>query len=112
MSDDPSSLGNLKQTFNLQGWGFIDDMVRKYGGIVRTWGLFGASCYHSRFVSVTLLNFQVQNAQLYISDPKALHCILIKDQETFEETDIFIEYAHSFFLQRAAKADRIHLTKI
>lgn len=33
-----------------------------------------------------------QDTQLYISDPKALYNILIKDQHIFEETTNFIQY--------------------
>lgn len=33
-----------------------------------------------------------QDKQLYISDPLALSTIIVKDQEIFEETRVFIEY--------------------
>lgn len=33
-----------------------------------------------------------QDTQLYISDPLALSTIVVKDQEIFEETRVFIEY--------------------
>lgn len=32
-----------------------------------------------------------QDEQLYISDPTALHSIIIKDQDAFEETAVFVE---------------------
>jgi len=35
--------------------------------------------------------FDCQNEQLYIADPRALHSIFIKDQDSFEETSVFIE---------------------
>lgn len=32
-----------------------------------------------------------QDTQLYVSDPKALHHILVKDQYIYDESDMFIE---------------------
>jgi len=34
----------------------------------------------------------MQDKQLYVSDSKALHHILVKDQNVFEETQWFIQY--------------------
>jgi hypothetical protein len=34
----------------------------------------------------------MQDEQLYITDPKALHHILVKDQQIFEETSGFVAY--------------------
>lgn len=64
--------GNLKQIFDVNGWSFHANIVRTYGRVIRFWGLFG-------------------DAQLYISDPKALYNILIKDQYAFEESSPFIK---------------------
>ncbi|PAV20282.1 cytochrome P450 [Pyrrhoderma noxium] len=63
--------GNFHQVFNRQGWGFHDMLLKKYGSAVRLNMLFG-------------------DEQLYISDPLALHHILVKDQYTYEEPDMFI----------------------
>jgi hypothetical protein len=38
------------------------------------------------------LCFAIKDEQLYISDPRALQSILIKDQDTYDETDVFLEY--------------------
>ncbi|EIM84927.1 cytochrome P450 [Stereum hirsutum FP-91666 SS1] len=62
--------GNLKQLFNLDAWGFLRE-IATYGKVVRILGLFG-------------------DTQLYVSDPKALHHILVKDRYIYDETDMFI----------------------
>lgn len=45
----------------------------------------------------------VQNEMLYVSDPLALHHIVVKDQYIYEETSSFIEYASAlqFLVQRS-----------
>ncbi|KAK0199521.1 cytochrome P450 [Desarmillaria ectypa] len=65
-------MGNLGQLFNAEGLPFHQQIVDEYGGLVKVHAFFG-------------------DEQLYISDPKALQSILIKDQDAFEETDVFIE---------------------
>ncbi|KAK0197765.1 cytochrome P450 [Armillaria mellea] len=65
-------MGNLGQLFNAKGIPFHQQIVDEYGGMVKVHGFFG-------------------DEQLYISDPKALQSILIKDQDAFEETNVFIE---------------------
>ncbi|EIM84054.1 cytochrome P450 [Stereum hirsutum FP-91666 SS1] len=64
--------GNLLQLFNAKGLRFHHDLTRLYGDVVKIWGFFG-------------------DEQLYISDPKALQHIIVKDQDAFEETTTFIE---------------------
>jgi hypothetical protein len=34
----------------------------------------------------------MQNEQLYVSDPQALQTIILKEQDAFEETSVFLEY--------------------
>ncbi|EIM80362.1 cytochrome P450 [Stereum hirsutum FP-91666 SS1] len=71
--------GNLKQIFDInRGMSFHTNIIQTYGRIIRIWGLLG-------------------DTQLYISDPKALHNILIKDQYVFEETSGFIVSNRIFF---------------
>ncbi|KAF9445892.1 cytochrome P450 [Macrolepiota fuliginosa MF-IS2] len=64
--------GNLGQLFSPKGLDFHQSLVDTYGGIVKVYGFFG-------------------DEQLYISDPKALHSITLKDQGAFEETSVFLE---------------------
>ncbi|KAJ7152026.1 cytochrome P450 [Mycena filopes] len=64
--------GNLGQLFTAKGLPFHLGLVELYGGMVRIHGFFGAE-------------------QLYISDPRALQEILIKDADAWEETDVFVE---------------------
>ncbi|KAF8150006.1 cytochrome P450 [Crassisporium funariophilum] len=64
--------GNLPQLFNSTAWDFHQKISETYGGIIKVKGLVGANI-------------------LYVSDPKALHHILVKDQLIYEETEAFIE---------------------
>ncbi|KAA1472336.1 cytochrome P450 [Dentipellis sp. KUC8613] len=69
----PSFLtGNIAQLFDpRKGWQFHDDIVRTYGRVVRVGGFFG-------------------DTMLYVSDPKALHHVLLKDQHKYEESEAFL----------------------
>ncbi|KAL1716274.1 cytochrome P450 [Schizophyllum commune] len=63
----PSLLtGNFYQLFHPNAWGFHEKLAEEYGPIVRTTGLLGEK-------------------QLYVADPKALHSIIVKDQDVYEE---------------------------
>ncbi|KAF9482522.1 cytochrome P450 [Pholiota conissans] len=57
--------GSFPQFYNTNGWRFHKEIAERYGDVVKITALFGES-------------------QLYVSDPKALHHILVKDQEIFE----------------------------
>ncbi|KAJ6495089.1 cytochrome P450 [Mycena sanguinolenta] len=61
--------GNLMQYFDPSGWAFQRDLEDNYGGVVRLHGLLGSS---------TLL----------VSDPVALHSILHKDSDMYEEPEL------------------------
>ncbi|KAF7330498.1 hypothetical protein MVEN_02489200 [Mycena venus] len=68
----PSFLtGNLKEIYSFNGWDFHHELGEKFGGVVRIDGLLG-------------------ERQLYVFDPLALHQILVKDQDIFEETHSMI----------------------
>ncbi|KAJ3743764.1 cytochrome P450 [Lentinula detonsa] len=64
--------GNFKQVFNSDAWGFHEFLAKKYGSMVRLHGPFGTK-------------------SLYTFDAKAMHTVLVKDQDVFEESDGFIE---------------------
>ncbi|KAF7355908.1 hypothetical protein MVEN_00919800 [Mycena venus] len=64
--------GNLGQLFNGKGLPFHQELVDLYGGMVKVYGFFG-------------------DEQLYISDPRALQSILVKEQDAYEETAVFVE---------------------
>ncbi|KAI5123104.1 hypothetical protein M0805_001460 [Coniferiporia weirii] len=71
--------GNFSQlTDRLHGWEFHKELVEKYGGTVRLNMLFGTE-------------------QLYVSDPLALHHIIVKDQYVYEETGKFTTSNELFF---------------
>ncbi|KAJ6548742.1 cytochrome P450 [Mycena capillaripes] len=64
--------GNLGQLFNAKGMPFHKELVDLYGGMVKVHGFFG-------------------DEQLYISDPRALQGILVREQDAYEETAVFVE---------------------
>ncbi|KAF5376914.1 hypothetical protein D9615_007312 [Tricholomella constricta] len=70
--------GNLGQLFNVKGLPFHQELVERFGGMVKVYGFFG-------------------DEQLYISDPRALQSIVIKDQDAFEETPVFVETNKAIF---------------
>ncbi|KAG2345548.1 cytochrome P450 [Suillus weaverae] len=62
--------GNMESMF-VDGFQRCLDIAADYGGAVRIHALFGEKW-------------------LYVSDPRALHYILVKEQHTFEENDSFL----------------------
>ncbi|KAJ6587592.1 cytochrome P450 [Mycena vulgaris] len=58
--------GNLIQYTDPDGWDFHKELEENYGQVVKLHGLLGAR-------------------QLYVFDPVALHSILVKDQDLYEE---------------------------
>ncbi|KIK57108.1 hypothetical protein GYMLUDRAFT_774192 [Collybiopsis luxurians FD-317 M1] len=65
--------GNFDQVYNPSAWNFHEHLARKYGSTIRLHSPFGTK------------------STLYTFDPRAMHNILVKDQEVFEELDGFIE---------------------
>ncbi|EIN05330.1 cytochrome P450 [Punctularia strigosozonata HHB-11173 SS5] len=65
--------GNFGQLFNSRGWDFHYSLNEKYGSAVKVHGLFG-------------------DEQIYVMDPLALHHIVVKDQEVFQETATFTNF--------------------
>ncbi|KAI1790098.1 cytochrome P450 [Ganoderma leucocontextum] len=66
--------GNLFQLFNHNGWEFVDDFVQTYGPLAKCHGFYGSRMLH-------------------VYDPKAMHSIYVKDQESFyrgERTEWFV----------------------
>ncbi|KAF5386397.1 hypothetical protein D9757_006698 [Collybiopsis confluens] len=64
--------GNFLQVFNSEAWGYHEFLAKEYGSMVRLHGPAGSKT-------------------LYTFDPKAMHNVLVKDQEVFEENDGFIQ---------------------
>ncbi|CAE7231830.1 unnamed protein product [Rhizoctonia solani] len=63
--------GHIDQLFNPQGASFHQHLADNFGGVVKVRGMWG-------------------DEQPYVSDPNALHDILVKQQDVFEETSWFI----------------------
>ncbi|THH05492.1 hypothetical protein EW146_g9889 [Bondarzewia mesenterica] len=70
--------GNIGQVFAPDGWKFHADIAANYGRVVRLNGMLG-------------------DTELYISDTRALHNILVKDQHIFEESSRSIAQNQTFF---------------
>ncbi|KAH8111360.1 cytochrome P450 [Phellopilus nigrolimitatus] len=65
--------GHMDKLFSWKdGPQFHLDLIEKYDRVVKIYGFLG-------------------DEQLYVSDPAALQSILVKDQDNFEETEVFIE---------------------
>ncbi|GLB40488.1 putative cytochrome P450 family protein [Lyophyllum shimeji] len=63
--------GNIVQLFNFDAWDFHNQIVEQFGRVIRIYGAFGSQ-------------------HLYIFDPKAMHHIVVKDQDIYEETSEFL----------------------
>jgi len=64
--------GNLSQVYSPDGIPWHHAMVKKYGRAFKIHGLFG-------------------DEQVYVTDPRALHHIIVKDEYVYEETTTWIE---------------------
>ncbi|KAF8237924.1 cytochrome P450 [Tricholoma matsutake] len=62
---------NFSKLFNINAWDFHKGLSQQYGGVVRIKAILGAKL-------------------LYVSDPKALHHIVVQDQNVFQHTSSFI----------------------
>ncbi|KAF8966256.1 cytochrome P450 [Flammula alnicola] len=63
--------GSFPDIFSLDGWAFHKDIAEKYGRVIKIKAFLGEN-------------------KLYVFDPKALHHILVKDQDMFESAFITI----------------------
>ncbi|KAF9002246.1 cytochrome P450 [Cyathus striatus] len=57
--------GNIYKLFNINGWQFHNDIATRYGSVVKFKAMLGSNC-------------------LYVSDPKAMYHIFVKDQYLYE----------------------------
>ncbi|EMD33549.1 hypothetical protein CERSUDRAFT_67761 [Gelatoporia subvermispora B] len=64
--------GHLPQIYGRHEWDFYHDVTQNYGTVVKLQGMFGSKI-------------------LYVFDPLALHHIIVKDQEAYEEPPFFIK---------------------
>lgn len=79
--------GNLPQFFDRQGWQFHRVLSERFGGVVKLTMPFGV-----RFLQDLNMWFGTHSEQatwLFVFDPKALHEIVVKHQDVYEETPIF-----------------------
>ncbi|TBU25938.1 cytochrome P450 [Dichomitus squalens] len=69
--------GNFHRLFK-DGLEYNLGLIRQYGGVVKVYGPLGAQ-------------------QLLVSDPRALHHVVVKDQDVYHETDMFLMTNHLIF---------------
>ena len=86
------SVGNFLQIFNRKGWDFNEEIAKKFGGAIRTFGLFGVCAHYDTPNPLVLTLWSLQRDQLYTFDPLALHHIFVKNQYVYEETEVFLLY--------------------
>lgn len=84
--------GNLGQIYSREGWRFHRQMVEKYGGAVKINGLLGVSDSRCTLYFKESSLFLLQCHQVYVSDPKAMYYMLVKDSSIYEETSWYTEY--------------------
>ncbi|EMD37251.1 hypothetical protein CERSUDRAFT_113894 [Gelatoporia subvermispora B] len=70
--------GHISQLNGRHEWDFHHDISQNYGPVVKLQGMFGSKI-------------------LYVFDPLALHHIIVKDQEAYEEPDHIIKINTIFF---------------
>lgn len=83
-------LGNIPDLFGPYGIDWQHDMVKKYGRVFKLYGLFGVRVSSPPGRILTSAVFQ--RVRLYITDPRAMQHILIKDQPLYQPTPIIIEW--------------------
>ncbi|KAH9941840.1 cytochrome P450 [Epithele typhae] len=75
---DSFQYGHLKRLLAPDGWGFLEYLTDSYPGIAKLAGPFG-------------------HRSLYVFDPLALHNIIVKEQNIFEENDFFFTLNNMLF---------------
>jgi cytochrome P450 len=70
--------GNLNNIYSPWGIPWHMNMSRKFGRVFKIHGMFG-------------------DEQLYVSDPLALHHVVVKEQDIYEETGMFIKTNQTLF---------------
>ena len=71
----------MKQIVDHDAWGYLRSLVDTYGPVSRIHGFFNVCVFTRLSVSVCLCLPKVP--WLHVYDPKALHSILVKDQDSF-----------------------------
>lgn len=84
------STGSLPQLYDRQGWNFQDNLDEKYGSVVRFTGMFRVSRTLRLSLSYAHDLRKRQKEALYVFDPKALHHIIVKDQNVFERASFAV----------------------
>ncbi|KAF8655042.1 hypothetical protein AX16_003278 [Volvariella volvacea WC 439] len=70
--------GNLSESWDPKAWSWHREITQKYGGVVKLIGSFG-------------------DRVLYVSDPKALHHIFMKEQDVYSKSPPFLCALNLFF---------------
>ena len=75
------------------GWAWHDSLSEKYGLVCKMHGMFGVSTSSVRLTMHTMIRWLLgsQGRALIVMDPKAIHNVMVKDQDVYEEADWFIQ---------------------
>ncbi|KAK7681875.1 hypothetical protein QCA50_015224 [Cerrena zonata] len=68
--------GNIARLFDRYGWDFMDELGERYGSVVKLTGPIGRKI-------------------LFVFDPKALQHVVLKDQDTYEQSGFTAESFHA-----------------
>ena len=80
----------MAQIFGSESISFQHDIVRSFGSsVLRLHGFFGVRGMQTNFDPQ--LTFYGQRSVLYVYDPKALHAVLIRDSDSFEQSERLIK---------------------
>ncbi|KAH9941744.1 cytochrome P450 [Epithele typhae] len=63
--------GNLHNLFK-DSYDYTCQLIKDYGGVIKIYGVLGSE-------------------QLFVSDPRALHQVVVKDQDIYHETEMFLK---------------------
>lgn len=81
--------GNMAQIFGSESISFQHNIVRSFeSSVLRLHGFFGVRGVQKN--PGTQLIFYGQRPVLYVYDPKALHAVLIRDSDSFEQSERLI----------------------
>ena len=70
-------------------------LFKRYGGVIKVHGTLCVSEPVCHFFGWAKRDGVFQAEQLLVHDPLAIQHILVRDQDAFEEADMFVEYVSS-----------------
>ena len=81
--------GNFHRLFR-DGYDYHDQLVKQYGGALKIYGMLGVCATRKTIRTASQSVPPSQAPNLMTSDPRALHHIVVKEQDVYHETDMFL----------------------